>query len=158
MTSGEILLITAHVDGASRGNPGHAGFGVLIELDGAGTVYSRAGYLGETTNNQAEYKALLHCLTALEEMQLSAGIIYSDSELLVKQLSGEYRVKDQQLRPLFEEARARLSRLEGIRIRHIRRENNQAADALANTGIDWGLSKLQEAAGQSRSPSERRGE
>ncbi len=147
MSEPHPLLTTAYVDGASRGNPGHAGFGVIIAIDSIGEVYRRAGYLGETTNNQAEYHALLYCLNALEELGLSAGIVYSDSELLVKQLSGEYRVKDRQLRPLYEEVRAQLGRLEGIRIRHIRREDNRAADALANTGIDWGLAHLKEAAG-----------
>ncbi len=147
MSKPQRLLATAHVDGASRGNPGHAGFGVLIAVDGVGEVYRRAGYLGETTNNQAEYHALLHCLAALKELGLSMGVVYSDSELLVKQLSGEYRVKDQQLRPLCDEARARLARLEGIRIQHLRREDNTAADALANIGIDWGVKNLKEAAG-----------
>ena len=141
------LLVTAHIDGAARGNPGHAGYGVIVTLDGIGEVFRRAGYLGETTNNRAEYHALLSCLAALEDLGFSEGIVYSDSELLVKQLSGEYRVKDRQLRPLYEEARARLVRLEGIRVRHIRREDNKAADALANTGIDWGLADIGEAAG-----------
>lgn len=135
------------MDGASRGNPGHAGFGVLISLDGIGEVYRRAGYLGQMTNNQAEYRAFLHCLEALEEMDISTGVIHSDSELLVKHLSGEYRVKDRQLRPLYEEAVARMQRLGGISVHHIKRSENTSADALANAGIDWGLVHLKEATG-----------
>ncbi len=138
---------TAHVDGAARGNPGPAGFGVTISVDGAGEVYARAGYLGETTNNQAEYRALLHCLEALEELGLGTGIINSDSELLVKHLSGEYRVRDSSLRLLWEQARECLIRLEGVSVRHVRREDNARADALANAGIDWGVKNAGETAG-----------
>lgn len=146
--SGELpLSVTAHVDGASRGNPGHAGFGVVITLDGIGDVYRRAGYLGEITNNQAEYHSLLHCLSVLEELGLRNGVVNSDSELLVKHISGDYRVKNRQLRPLYEEVMACLKRLEGISVRYIRREENASADALANAGIDWGLANLEEAAG-----------
>jgi len=138
---------TAHVDGASRGNPGRAGFGVLIVVDAVGEVYRRAGFLGETTNNQAEYRALLHCLEALEDLDLRSGVVHSDSELLVKQLAGEYRVKDHALRPLHEEAMARLQRLGDVRVVHVRREDNSGADALANAGIEWGLRILGEKAG-----------
>lgn len=141
------LQVAAWVDGGARGNPGHAGFGVLITLEGVGDIYRRASYIGETTNNQAEYRALLHCLQTLEEMDLRNGVIHSDSELLVKHLSGEYRVKDLHLKPLYEDAVARLQRLEGISVKHVRREMNTEADRLANAGIDWGLAELEETAG-----------
>jgi len=138
---------TAAVDGASRGNPGPAGFGVIVAVDGAGTVYQRAGFLGRLTNNQAEYRALLHCLGVLEELDLARGGIQSDSELLVKQLHGEYRVRDTELRSLHQEAKARLDRRPGVSVRHVRREQNAAADRLANSGIDWGLQVSGEKAG-----------
>ena len=146
MTTGGTQVL-AWVDGGARGNPGHAGFGVLITLDGVGEIYRRASYIGETTNNQAEYRALIHCLQALEEMDLSNGVIYSDSELLVKHLSGEYRVKNQQLKPLYDDAVERLKRLDGISVKHVRREMNVEADRLANAGIDWGLAEIEETAG-----------
>jgi len=145
--AGGPLSFTAHVDGAARGNPGPAGFGVSIVVTGAGEVYARAGFLGETTNNKAEYRALLHCLEVLEELRLESGVVHSDSELLVKHLSGEYRVRDGSLRPLYQEAVERLSRLEGVSVRHIGREENVRADALANAGIDWGLKENRETAG-----------
>ncbi len=147
MSSEGPVLFTAHVDGASRGNPGHAGFGMVISVDGVGEVYRRAGYIGEATNNQAEYRALVNCLQALSDLGLTRGIINSDSELLVKQLSGEYRVKDDMLRPMFEEAVAAIGRLDEVFVRHIRREQNSEADALANIGIDWGLLNSGEKAG-----------
>jgi len=140
-------IFTAHIDGASRGNPGPAGFGVTITVAGAGEVYARGGYLGETTNNKAEYRALLHCLEKLEEFGLADGIVHSDSELLVKHLSGEYRVRDNSLRPLYQEAAERLTRLERVSVRHVRREENTRADALANAGIDWGVKATKETAG-----------
>ena len=147
MSSGTRVRFSAHVDGGARNNPGPAGFGVVIAVEGVGEVYRRAGSLGETTNNQAEYRALLHCLQALEDLRLDSGVIHSDSELLVKQLSGEYRVKESTLRPLHEEARRRLSDLGDVEIVHVRREENQGADALANIGIDWGLAEREEKAG-----------
>jgi ribonuclease HI len=138
---------TAAVDGAARGNPGPAGFGVIVAVDGAGTVYERAGFLGRLTNNQAEYRAFLFCLGVLEELGLVRGVIQSDSELLVKQLHGEYRVKDAELRPLHQEAKAWLDRRPGVSVRHVRRDKNTAADRLANSGIDWGLQVSGEKAG-----------
>ncbi len=141
------LSFRAAVDGAARGNPGPAGFGVIIAVDGAGTVYQRAGFLGQLTNNQAEYRALLFCLGVLEELGLDQGVIQSDSELLVKQLYGEYRVRDAELRPLHQEAMAWLDHRPGVSVRHVRREKNTAADRLANSGIDWGLQVSGEKAG-----------
>ncbi len=152
MSSGSVQ-VEAWVDGGARGNPGPAGYGVLVKLQGIGDIYQRAAWIGRTTNNQAEYRALLHCLEVLEEMELTEGVIHSDSELLVKHLSGEYRVKDQKLKPLYEEAVERLKRLGGISVVHVRRESNAEADRLANAGIDWGLAEHEETAGGSRVPS-----
>lgn len=140
-------VFSAWVDGGARGNPGPAGIGIRIVVDGVGEIYRRALYLGETTNNQAEYRALLHCLQVLEESGLGAGTVHSDSELLVKQIAGEYRVKDAGLKPLHAEALTRLGRLGGVRVRHIPRAQNADADALANIGMDWGSAGIGEAAG-----------
>lgn len=138
MKATETVLFTAHVDGGARGNPGHAGIGVRIVVDDLGEVYRRADYLGRTTNNQAEYRALLHCLGVLEEMELRFGIVHSDSELLVKQISGAYRVKDAGLRPLYQQVMDLLERLEHVKVVHIPRAENSEADALANLGMDLG--------------------
>jgi dinuclear metal center YbgI/SA1388 family protein len=131
---GENLRL--HVDGGARGNPGPAGIGAVL-LDGEGnTVAELAEVIGEATNNVAEYKALI----AGVEMALGRGIssldIYSDSELIVKQIDGSYRVKNAGLRPLFDQAKAALSRLESYRLIAVRREENAHADALVNKALD----------------------
>ncbi|MBI5286581.1 MAG: ribonuclease HI family protein [Deltaproteobacteria bacterium] len=127
-----------YVDGASRGNPGEAGAGVVI-LDEDGNMVKRLKYyLGVTTNNQAEYKALLLALKEVCSKQYAVGRlkIYSDSELLVRQIKGEYRVKDKGLKPLYQEVMGLLRGLKGYDIIHISREENSVADRLANQAID----------------------
>jgi probable phosphoglycerate mutase len=128
-------LITAHIDGGARGNPGPAGYGVHIELaDGA--IVELHGALGIATNNVAEYNGLLAALRwALEHGH--AGVrIKADSELLVKQMRGEYKVKHPGLQPLVAEARALVSRLGRVSFEHVRREQNKDADRLSNVGMD----------------------
>jgi probable phosphoglycerate mutase len=126
---------TAHVDGGSRGNPGPAGYGVRIETDD-GTVVELKESLGIATNNVAEYNGLLAAL----RWALSHGIarlhVRSDSELLVKQMRGEYRVKNAGLLPLYEDARGLVRRLAHVRFEHVRRELNKDADRLANEAMD----------------------
>ena len=131
-----------HVDGASRGNPGEAGFGIHV-ADGAGrTVAELYGYLGRATNNVAEYQALIHALRwALERGEPVE--IYSDSQLLVRQLEGRYRVKNPGLQPLFREASALLRRCDVAGLHHVPREENRDADALANRAVDEKASKLE---------------
>jgi ribonuclease HI len=131
-----------HVDGASRGNPGEAGFGIHVTAPDGREVASLFGYLGKATNNVAEYQALLHGLRfALARGAMSVEV-FSDSELLVRQLEGRYRVKNAGLVPLHREAQSLLARFAKARVAHVPREKNCDADALANRAVDERASKL----------------
>ncbi len=131
-----------HVDGASRGNPGEAGFGIHVTtLDGV-PVASLYGYLGHATNNVAEYQALLHALRYALARGTREVEVFSDSELLVRQLAGRYRVKNPGLQPLFREASGLLTRFARSRVSHVPREQNREADALANRAVDERRSQL----------------
>lgn len=127
------------IDGAARNNPGPAGAGVVIEKNGE-LLLARGFFLGKKTNNQAEYYALLLSLFFLEQLTSPDDLIhiYSDSQLLVKQLTGEYKVKDGVLRAMHQCARAFL-RTRHYRTHHVLREANARADTLANEGIDRAL-------------------
>ncbi len=125
-----------HIDGASRGNPGEAGFGVHVTTQDGAFVAGLYGYLGHATNNVAEYQALLHALRFAIDRGAREIEIYSDSELLVRQLAGRYRVKNPGLQPLFREAAALLTRFGRSRVTHVPRERNREADALANRAVD----------------------
>jgi ribonuclease HI len=131
-----------HVDGASRGNPGEAGFGVHVTGTDGREVASLYGYLGRATNNVAEYQALLHALRWALARGARQVEIYSDSELLVRQMEGRYRVKNPGLQALYREARGLLARFERVRIAHVPRERNREADALANRAVDLRASNL----------------
>jgi ribonuclease HI len=124
------------VDGASRGNPGEAGFGVHVTGEDGREVASLYGYLGTATNNVAEYQALLHGLRFALARGASSVEVRSDSELLVRQIEGRYRVKNPGLRPLHHEAMGLLARFRRARVVHVPRERNRAADALANRAVD----------------------
>ncbi|MGH9388625.1 MAG: ribonuclease HI family protein [Vicinamibacteria bacterium] len=125
-----------YFDGASRGNPGPSGAGALIQ-DADGTILAEvAKYLGEFTNNMAEYLALSLALKEALRLGIRRVDLYSDSELLVKQINGEYRVKDEKLKLLNKSVRDVLSSFEFYEIRHIPREQNREADRLANRAID----------------------
>ncbi|MBI5577028.1 MAG: ribonuclease HI family protein [Deltaproteobacteria bacterium] len=128
--------LTLRTDGASRGNPGPAGIGAVIEADGTGKVAEFLAYIGETTNNVAEYRALLLALEEAEKLSPRSITVRSDSELLVRQLNGQYKVKSPHLKPLFLEAVRRLRRFPEARILHVVREENAQADLLANRAID----------------------
>jgi ribonuclease HI len=132
---------TAHCDGGSRGNPGPAGFGAVIE-DAQGRVVARLSeYLGKQTNNYAEYSGLLAVLRWAGENGVKRLRVVSDSELMVKQMKGQYKVGSPSLRPLWEEAR-RLSRsLESFDMTHTLRAGNADADRLANEAMDRGMGK-----------------
>jgi ribonuclease HI len=132
-----------HVDGASRGNPGEAGFGVHVSAPDGRTIAELYGYLGRATNNVAEYQGLLHALRWAVARGAKAVEIFSDSELLVRQMSGRYRVKNPGLQPLHREAEALAGRFDHLRIRHVPREENREADALANRALDERASKLE---------------
>jgi ribonuclease HI len=137
--SGESIV--AYCDGGSRGNPGPAGFGVYIQ-DSAGKVLGELSeFLGTHTNNFAEYSALLAALEfAISNSHKSLRVV-SDSELMVKQIKGQYRVNSPELRPLYEEAKRRIGRLDHFQIQHVLREKNRHADRLANVAMDRGMGR-----------------
>ncbi len=129
-------MITMYIDGGSRGNPGPAGYGVRIE-DASGTIVARfSGAVGIATNNVAEYKGLLAALDWAEASGHRQVHIRSDSELLVRQMRGEYRVKNAGLQPLHAQARELVRRIGRVTFEHVRRELNRDADRLANEAMD----------------------
>jgi ribonuclease HI len=126
----------ANIDGGSRGNPGPASYGVVIR-DGRGEIVAKLKkYIGRTTNNVAEYYGLIAALDYAESHGVRAIRIESDSELLVKQMRGQYKVKSEDLRPLFERAQKMSKAFDSFRIEHVYREQNREADALANEALD----------------------
>jgi ribonuclease HI len=126
---------TIHIDGAARGNPGPAAYAVVLARPGQ-PVVEEAGTLGTATNNVAEYTALVNALHLAQELGLKKLDVYSDSELMVKQMAGEYRVKHPDLQPLYQEASQLRKGFEAVRITHVRREQNKRADALCNEALD----------------------
>ncbi|HEY1267247.1 MAG TPA: ribonuclease HI family protein [Candidatus Binatia bacterium] len=131
--AGEWLLM---VDGASRGNPGEAGCGAVIFNPEGEPVRELSRYLGKATNNVAEYAGLLMGLEEAIKLGVKQLRVESDSELLVRQLTGVYKVKEPRLIELHRKAQELLLRFESHRIRHVYREQNRIADKLANRGID----------------------
>lgn len=133
--------ITAFCDGGSRGNPGPSGFGVYIQDESGKAAAELSEFLGTRTNNYAEYSGLLAALSfALENGHPKLRVV-SDSELMVKQIKGQYRVNSPELRPLYEEAKRRIARLQQFRIEHVLRGKNQQADRLANLAMDRGTGR-----------------
>ncbi len=127
---------TAYVDGAARGNPGPAGIGIVI-ADGSGSVVKEiAEPLGRTTNNVAEYTAMIRALEEARSLSCSSIRVYTDSELMARQLNGIYTVKSAHLVPLYQRARLLLGQFETAVVTHVRRELNRRADALSNIGAD----------------------
>jgi ribonuclease HI len=120
----------AWIDGASSGNPGPAGVGVVIKKDGK-TIASFKEFLGETTNNVAEYKSLILAIRKSLELGIKRLLVYTDSELLYRQLTGRYRVRNPRIKEPYEEVKLLLGGLEDFKIRHIPREQNKEADKLA---------------------------
>ncbi len=126
-----------HIDGGARGNPGPAAAGISITTpDGSEAIHEAGYWLGELTNNEAEYQGLLHALAQAKALGFESVHIRSDSELMVKQIKGEYRVKADNLKPLFATARERLTGFSKWSIEHVRREKNKRADQLANLAMD----------------------
>jgi ribonuclease HI len=125
---------SAWIDGAARGNPGEAGFGVVFEEDGDREEI--LGFLGRTTNNVAEYAALVAALTWAAERRIEKLRLHSDSQLVVRQLTGVYRVKAPHLVPIFLKVIALRRRVPAVELRHVPREQNREADRLANRAID----------------------
>ena len=132
------MSIVAYIDGGARGNPGPAGYGVRIEDEHGTLVAEFNGFLGSATNNVAEYNGLLAALRYAREHGHRKVRIKSDSELLVKQMRGEYRVKNAGLQPLYQEACGMARHLDRIVYEHVRREQNEDADRLANLAMDRG--------------------
>lgn len=125
-----------NVDGGARGNPGPAAV-AAVASDPAGEVLAeRNAYLGETTNNVAEYRALLLGLELARELGADEVEVVNDSELVAKQISGAYRVKHAGLKPLYREAKAALGEFDSATVRSVRRESNERADALVNEALD----------------------
>ncbi len=138
MTGPDLVI---HIDGGSRGNPGEAGFGVYVEA-ADGTTTELYGYLGRATNNVAEYQALLHALRHALARGARSVRVLSDSELVVRQIAGEYKVKHPDMIPLHREASTLMRRFERATLSHVRREQNREADRLANRALDERASKL----------------
>ena len=144
---------TAFCDGGSRGNPGPSGYGAVIQ-DGQGRVVAQlSGYLGHQTNNFAEYKGLLAVLTWALERGVTRLRVVSDSELMVKQIKGQYKVASPLLRPLWEEAKRLSKALERFEMRHTLRGGNKEADRLANEAMDKGMGKKQGGPSSANEPS-----
>ena len=130
------LTLQLFTDGASRGNPGHAGAGIAIFDEEGNELVGTGQYLGQCTNNEAEYRALLFGLAKCGEFGRGRLKVHLDSELIVKQIRGEYRVKHPNLKPLFQEVMQKLSEFSSFSVTHVRREKNSRADELANLAID----------------------
>jgi ribonuclease HI len=133
--------ITAHCDGGARGNPGPAGYGAEVTDDQGNVVAELSEFLGVRTNNYAEYSGLLASLQYALENNFPRLKVISDSELMVKQIQGKYKVNSPDLKPLWQEARNRIAKLEGFEIAHALRHKNKAADALANQAMDRGMKR-----------------
>ena len=130
-----LKTLRLHTDGAARGNPGPAGAGILIEDDQGIRVQARHKWLGQMTNNQAEYHALIEGLKAVKDWKPDRLEIYLDSKLVVEQIKGQYKIKEPELQKLHAQARQLLEGLQ-YEIKHVAREENRGADHLANMAID----------------------
>ncbi len=135
MTTPDANELTIFTDGASRNNPGEAGAGVLI-LQGNKPVAKLARYLGTTTNNIAEYTAAIMGIEHAVKLGASSVRLFADSELLVKQLNGQYKVKNEGLKPLHHRAKELIAKIANVEVQYIPRAQNKEADALANKAID----------------------
>jgi len=135
----EQRYLVAHIDGGARGNPGPAGYGVVIEDEAGRRVAELSEYLGPQTNNYAEYSALLAALTYALKHEFKALKVISDSELLVKQINSEYKVSSPTLKELYAQAMKKIDQLDCFEIRHVLREKNREADRLANLAMDRGM-------------------
>ena len=130
--------IVAYIDGGARGNPGPAGYGVRVENEQGDLIEEFCGFLGSATNNIAEYNGLLAALRYANAHGHRTVRIKSDSELLVKQMIGQYRVKNPGLQTLYQQAQSLARTLERVAYEHVRREQNKDADRLANQAMDEG--------------------
>jgi len=132
------MKLFIHSDGGARGNPGPAGIGAIIHNENNKVLAEISEYIGVSTNNQAEYKALIRGLEKALELGATEINCFLDSELIVKQISREYKVKNQELAPLFLQVYNLLTRFKNYNCQHVSRERNNEADRLANEAMDRG--------------------
>jgi ribonuclease HI len=131
------MTLHAFTDGASRGNPGESGIGIIVKDGSDEVLFSLNAYIGTTTNNVAEYRALLTLLQKIAGVSCTHLVVHSDSELMVRQVNGQYKVKDRELKKYYHQVIATISSLPfTVELKHIPREENRDADKLANIGID----------------------
>jgi len=128
--------ITIEFDGGSRGNPGPAGIGVVLRAADGTAIYTLGRCIGKATNNVAEYRALITGLEKAKEMGAKAILVRGDSELIIKQMRGEYRVKHPDMRQLYDEAQFLLHQFDEAKIEHNLRHKNELADKLVNLALD----------------------
>jgi probable phosphoglycerate mutase len=127
---------TAHIDGGARGNPGPAAYGVVVRGADGKVIAQLSKYLGAQTNNYAEYNGLLAALEYAIQQGFTAMKVFSDSELMVKQIKGQYKVSSPGLRPLYDQAKKMIDHLKHFSIQHVFREQNRDADKLVNQELD----------------------
>ena len=130
------MKVVVHVDGGARGNPGPAGIAAVAYDDRGEELAERSEYIGEATNNVAEYRALLLGLRLAEEVGAREVEVVGDSQLVVRQVGGQYKVKHAGLKPLYLEAMSALARFDRWSMQDVRREQNERADALVNQALD----------------------
>jgi ribonuclease HI len=130
-----MRTFTIHTDGAARGNPGPAAYAFVLSHDGE-PVLEEAACLGQATNNVAEYTAVVKALEKAKELGGQRVVIKSDSELMVKQMTGAYKVRNEGLLPLYEQARRLVRGFDDVQFQHVRREENKDADRLCNEALD----------------------
>jgi ribonuclease HI len=128
--------LVIYTDGGARGNPGPAGIGAVAYDEQGNVVFEISEYIGETTNNQAEYKAAVRALEEAKKKKAKELYFYLDSELVVKQLNGEYKIKNKGLQPLFVKIYNACLDFKKVEFKHVRREKNKEADRLVNEAID----------------------
>lgn len=131
------MKLIAYTDGASRGNPGESGIGFVLKDEEGSTIFEGGGYIGQATNNIAEYSALIACLKKARETGCSHLVVHSDSQLMVRQLQGTYKVRDKKLQQYYRTVLELLNTASfRVTFNHVERGENSQADRLANMGID----------------------
>lgn len=133
-----VKKLIIHTDGGARGNPGPAGIGAVLEDENHNLIDTVSKYIGETTNNQAEYRAVLAAIERADKLGAEELNFYLDSELVVKQLNQEYKVRNKDLQPLFVKIYNLSLKFKKVSFKHVRREQNKEADKLANQAMDRG--------------------
>ena len=134
------MKLVVHVDGGARGNPGPAAVAAVATTPAGDPVAERNEYIGEATNNVAEYRAVILALALAKELGASEVEVVNDSELVARQIGGEYKVKHAGLKPLYAETMEKLREFDAWAVRNVRREDNERADELVNEALDEALS------------------